>query len=868
MARTASLRSRKRKTDKKKEGLILSLTTTGIISFVAFSLILGVAMFLAELGPKKQLQNNRNEAINAKASRYANSMALRVAEYKYTAKAITRDPKIRQLLLANDKTAIAKKEKEIAAFFPWVIRVRLLPPGVHTPNKSSEPHISYACIDMIRHAENKLISGNIEMHVYGTPQQHIDLIQPVLSSSGKRAVGLLQVTLKSDVLKQWLNEKELKGFINLTQPVEGRAGLSLLELGASNLRGKGLAVDVPVPGTNWQLTLWAEDTSDSGLFGSTYFLIYFIGILMISLVVLVVLRALGRAITMDIDTFMKLVASELKGATDHKYHLYLQEFKVGARQISNLGVIPTMERERDDSTSSMSATSLKMDINLDPMYIDEQSMEVQELDDEAYQKLKSQPQQAATATVSTSEPELPVTPPTIPPAEIFKAYDIRGIVDRTLTSEHMGMIGQALGSEAAGRGLKRIAFARDGRLSGPELGKALVKGLLAAGVDVIDVGMVPTPVLYYAAAELTDGSGVMLTGSHNPPNYNGVKMVLGGDTLSGDSIQALKQRIDNDDYVSGQGKYQNQPVSTQYIERVISDVKPARKLKVVIDSGNGVAGGMAPKLFTALGCEVVEIYSEVDGNFPNHHPDPSQPENLRDLIEMVHASNADVGFAFDGDGDRLGVVSSNGSIIWPDRLMMLFSEDVLRRNPGAQIIYDIKCSNNLTKVIWEKGGEPVMWKTGHSLIKAKMKQSGALLAGEMSGHIFFKERWYGFDDALYSGARLIEILAGDERSPQDVFSSLPDSVNTPELRVEMTDSELAPFMNEIISRVDFPDANISMIDGIRADFENGWGLIRASNTTPSLIMRFEGKDKESMLEVQEKFRNLILDINPAINLPF
>jgi phosphomannomutase/phosphoglucomutase len=590
---------------------------------------------------------------------------------------------------------------------------------------------------------------------------------------------------------------------------------------------------------------------------------------MLSLIILILMRALGRAISMDIETFMKLVVSEMKGSSNHKFQLYLKEFKLGARQIDSLNMLPTKERERDESTNSMSAGSLKMDMNIDPMYIDEHSMEVEELDDDAYEKLKHKQAQSTSTPPPPKVAEPPAAPPPpMPPAEIFKAYDIRGIVGKTLTAEHMGMIGQALGSEAAARGLKSIAFARDGRLSGPELGKALVKGILAAGIDVIDVGMVPTPVLYYAATERTGGSGVMLTGSHNPPDYNGVKMMLGGDTLFGDSIQALKQRIDNNDYTSGQGKYKNQPISTQYIERIVSDVKPARKLKVVIDSGNGVAGGLAPSLFTELGCEVIELYSEVDGHFPNHHPDPSQPENMRDLIEMVHASNADVGFAFDGDGDRIGVVSPNGSIIWPDRLMMLFAADVLKRNPGAQIIYDIKCSNNLTKVIWEKGGEPVMWKTGHSFIKAKMKQSGALLAGEMSGHIFFKERWYGFDDALYSGARLLEILAGDERSPQDVFSDLPDSINTPELRVEMTDSELKNLMDEIITQVDFPDANISMIDGIRADFENGWGLVRASNTTPSLIMRFEGKDKESMLEVQEKFRTLILNINPTISLPF
>ncbi len=418
------------------------------------------------------------------------------------------------------------------------------------------------------------------------------------------------------------------------------------------------------------------------------------------------------------------------------------------------------------------------------------------------------------------------------------------------------------------RGLTSIAFGRDGRLSGPELGQALVKGLLATGINVIDVGMVPTPVLYFAAAELTGGSGVMLTGSHNPADYNGIKMVLGDETLAGDSILALKTRIDNKNFIEGSGQYQTNPLSNQYVERIAADIKLARGLKIVIDSGNGIAGALAPKLFRPLGCEVVELYSEVDGRFPNHHPDPSQPENLRDLIEMVGSSSADLGFAFDGDGDRLGVVSPDGSVIWPDRLMMLFAADVLSRNPSAQIIFDIKCSNNLTRAIWEQGGEPIMWKTGHSLIKAKMKQSGALLAGEMSGHIFFKERWYGFDDALYAGARLLEIISADKRKPQQIFASLPDAVNTPELRVNMQEGEQQRFMDELMDRADFPDANVIMIDGIRADFDNGWGLVRASNTTPSLILRFEGRDKQALQEIQEKFRTIMLEIDPNLQLPF
>ena len=455
------------------------------------------------------------------------------------------------------------------------------------------------------------------------------------------------------------------------------------------------------------------------------------------------------------------------------------------------------------------------------------------------------------------------------PEEIFKAYDIRGIVGESLTVENILFIGHAIGSEAKARGLDSIVFARDGRLSGPELGKALVTGLLASGMKVIDIGMLPTPTLYYAAAELSNGTGVMLTGSHNPSNYNGIKMVLGGDTLSGDVIQSLRQRILNNNLSTGEGSYSNEQVLDKYIERITSDITLNRKMKIVIDCGNGVAGAIAPKLFSQLGCEVTPLFCEVDGSFPNHHPDPSQPENLKDLIAEVKKQNADLGIAFDGDGDRIGVVSGDGKIIWPDRLMMLFAKDVLSRNKGANIIFDIKCSSNLQKVIEEEGGTPLMWKTGHSLVKAKMKETNALLAGEMSGHIFFKERWYGFDDALYSAARLLEILAAQLRQPRVVFSGLPDSINTPELKIEMQEGEHFKFMEQLKEKsAEFTNAELTLIDGIRVDYSDGWGLVRASNTTPCLVLRFEGKNKKAMATVQEKFREVLTSLKADINLPF
>jgi len=452
---------------------------------------------------------------------------------------------------------------------------------------------------------------------------------------------------------------------------------------------------------------------------------------------------------------------------------------------------------------------------------------------------------------------------------IFKAYDIRGIVDKSLTEDAVYCIGLAIGSEAQDQGEQHIYVGRDGRLSGPKLIKALTQGLLDSGCDVTDVGMVPTPVLYFAAYELGSGSGIMLTGSHNPPNYNGMKMVIAGTTLSGDSIQRLKQRIDNNDLKRGQGQRAELDVVPGYIKRVTSDVKLSRPMKVIVDCGNGVPGAVAPALLRSLGCEVTEMFCEVDGSFPNHHPDPSQPENLQDLTQALQSQPADIGLAFDGDGDRLGVITPEGEVIWADRQIMLYAKDILARNPGGEIIFDIKCTTHLPKVIEGAGGKPTMWKTGHSFIKAKLKETGALLAGEMSGHIFFKERWYGFDDALYTAARLLEILSKDERKASAIFAELPDSVNTPELKLDMEEGEHFKLIERMLANATFDGAVITTIDGVRADWEDGFGLARASNTTPCIVFRFEATNEEALQRIQNDFRKLVQEhATTEVDIPF
>ena len=454
------------------------------------------------------------------------------------------------------------------------------------------------------------------------------------------------------------------------------------------------------------------------------------------------------------------------------------------------------------------------------------------------------------------------------PAEIFRAYDIRGVVGRTLTAALTRDVGRALGTLARERGAATFAVCRDGRLSGPELSNALIEGLNAAGADAIDVGMGPTPIAYFAAHHLGCGSCVAVSGSHNPPEYNGLKMVVGGNALYGDDIQQLRVLIEKRTFASGQGKRSEASVLDAYVERIAGDIKLARKFHVAIDCGNGVAGMLAPRLYRRLGCEVTELFCEVDGTFPNHHPDPAQPKNLVSLIETLRTSSAELGLAFDGDGDRLGVVTKDGEIIFADRQLMLLAKDVLSRNPGAEIIYDVKSTRLLPRYIERHGGRPLIWKTGHSLIKAKLKETGALLAGEMSGHTFFKERWYGFDDALYGGARLLEVLS-KEPDANAALKSLPNAPSTPELHWELEEGEPHALVAKLQASKSFPGAErVITIDGVRVEYADGFGLARASNTTPNIVMRFEADNAAALERIKKDFRAALQPLKPNAPLPY
>ncbi|WP_372831228.1 phosphomannomutase/phosphoglucomutase [Pontibacterium sp.] len=449
---------------------------------------------------------------------------------------------------------------------------------------------------------------------------------------------------------------------------------------------------------------------------------------------------------------------------------------------------------------------------------------------------------------------------------IFRAYDIRGIVGTALTDDTVYHLGRAFAAQALSQNVNTINVAADGRLSSPHLKTLLSQGLMDGGCNVIDNGYVPTPLLYFAANHDDQCTGVMITGSHNPSDYNGFKMMIDGHTLSGDDIQVLKQRIIAQDYSDGEGNLREQDVRPQYLEHVLSDVKLARPMKVVVDCGNGIPGDIAPGLLEKLGCDVTPLYCDVDGTFPNHHPDPGKPANLVDAIAKVKEIGADLGLAFDGDGDRVGVITPTGKIIYPDRVMMLFAEDILSRNPGAEIIFDVKCSRLLANVIREAGGKATMWKTGHSLIKGKMKETGALLAGEMSGHIFFKERWFGFDDGLYSAVRLLEILSNRSEDADALFDAYPEDVSTPELNIDVTDEGKFSII-EGLQALEFEGGDANRIDGVRVDYADGWGLIRASNTTPVLVLRFEAESETALERIRSEFQQRLTQVDPSLTIP-
>ncbi|MAZ66090.1 MAG: hypothetical protein CMF25_03175 [Kangiellaceae bacterium] len=642
-------------------------------------------------------------------------------------------------------------------------------------------------------------------------------------------------------------------------------------IAASLGKGKGSAeqgVVVAIKDSPWKVRYWLE--SRFSLLLSALFIIGALAgtAFMLILTIAVADKLQRKTVRDDVEGVLKFIEKVLENPTAEvrtttKSQLF-EDLALGLRHIIRDAFVKMRaEMQPKEKMSDMPMRrrrDLEDDMDEDEDGTSEKTKDIVEdvfaFDEDEPSEQESEPTQAQGPGFSVHQ-------------QIFRAYDIRGVVDQEITEEDAYQIGRAIGTEAQNRGQQGVIVGRDGRLSGPKLMNAVSEGILDSGANVIDIGEVPSPVLYFATEKLAYQSGVIVTGSHNPPEYNGFKVVIGNQALFGPEIADLHRRIVNNEMLSGRGsKEVVDNIVELYLEEITNDVALAQELKVVVDCGNGVAGRVAPDLLKALGCEVVELHCEVDGSFPNHHPDPSKPDNLDDLIQAVAQHKASIGLAFDGDGDRLGVVDSSGKIIWPDRQMMLYAMDMLSRNPGADVVFDVKCSRHLSQVISGCGGRPVMWKTGHSLIKAKMRETEALLGGECSGHFFFKERWFGFDDGIYSAARLLEILAADFRDSEDIFQALPEGVVTPEMTIEIPDERKFDYMEKLAVVAEFEGGEVSTVDGIRVDFEEGWGLVRASNTTPALVVRFEGEDEGQLERIKAIFREKMLEVDSSLVLPF
>ncbi|MDZ7751920.1 MAG: phosphomannomutase/phosphoglucomutase [Gammaproteobacteria bacterium] len=739
----------------------------------------------------------------------------------------------------------------VATSHPAILAVRRLPAGHRQVDYDASPPLTYAAIDMLKKAEASSRIPNPEALLTDTKDAHIAWLLPATTVEGE--IGwYVFVALDVGLIQRVVEGLADPGVpVVVEQVVPGSANIALAGRGGA-LRG-GVTSHF-VPGYGWKLSVGTVSLGDevSDAVGDLPVAWIAGAVVVLGLVVMVLVRrrrAGGDDAAGDGDRSPVVLDGAVKsvGVMSHETMQFVVEDYIsrgaGEGMGTDTGITVTEGPVAGEAAEPQKVAASEPEMDF---------MEIFE---------------------SSEEPSPAVETPEAaddgPPRALFRAYDIRGAVAAGLDAELARDVGQAVGSAAAARGEKGFVVGRDGRQSSRELAEAMVAGLMEAGMDVIDVGLVPTPVVYFAARYLDVGSCVVVTGSHNPATDNGFKVVIGGETLPPEGIMDLRRRVVEKDFVTGDGSVQQMDVGADYIRRISEDIPVAlgNAFKLVVDCANGATSELAPRLYRALGHDVVDLYCKVDGRFPNHPPDPCEPENLKALQAAVKQHDADLGLALDGDGDRLVVVDGTGHIVWPDRLLMAFAADVLERNPGADVVFDVKCSRHLPRVITEAGGNPVMWKSGHSLMKAKMVETGAPLGGEMSGHIFFKERWYGFDDGLYAGARLLEILQQRSESPTAFFATLPQTVATPELRAAVPEGVQHTLM-ERLTEVTLEGAEIDRTDGVRAEYPDGWGLLRASNTTPSLVFRFEADDAAALARIQGAFRDLMSRLRPDLHLPF
>ena len=832
---------------------------------LAIALVLVSGVGYALFAPMFSDGGGNGSIVSAEFQKFSDDLARTLgaafAPYHQALDDLAANPEVATALSSGTDETRAALAGKLMPPLDGVLALRLLPADYREPAPAAKPPITYASISMLNRSREEGKDVPVEAHLAGTPDEHLVMLKRVeaAGADGKPALlGFLHLSLKLDFLRKSLGDNPpQRSYVEIRQ-VPGNA------VAASGVKPTG---DVPTTNSHIPDSRFVVTVMSAGLLpaqaGDTGH-----GML---LAVLALALACGGAIAMLLSRRRRGVTPSAHGATESSVIFQ------GAIKAILEGAHPGLEQLLPGVRVSLaSAGTSALDAALGARAEAEDVTRIKGTPRAASSEDPTVPRASPTAlnvdfNLDGDPPEAPAGAEARIDRSIFRSYDIRGIVGQTLTEDSVHQIGRALGAEAEACGQKTVVVARDGRHSSEPLMQALSEGLLESGRDVLDIGLAPTPVLYFATHYLDAHSGVMITGSHNPAEYNGLKIVLDGQTLSGEAIQSIRRRVDSHDFVEGTGSMQSTDIIAEYIRRISEEIPVSLgdALKVVVDCGNAVPGMVAPAILRAIGHDVIELFCDVDGNFPNHHPDPSQPENLQQLIATVLEEGADLGLAFDGDGDRLGVVDGEGNIIWPDRQLILFARDVLARNPGAKIIYDVKCSRHLPAEITAAGGEPILSKTGHSLIKTLMQDTGALLAGELSGHIFFKDRWYGFDDALYAAARLLEILVNSGKSPAEVFAELPGGVATHELRLQMPEARHAEFMAQVIAAADeFEYAELNTLDGLRADFVDSWGLIRPSNTTPCLVLRFEGDDADSLAEVQGRFRKLLKGIDSSLTLPF
>lgn len=809
---------------------------SSVVALLVLALIAAVANFVLS-----------NSAAHTKSSQQTQAAAQAISaaieqinfQSRKLIEALAKQPELITLFEAGSPFDLKAEQARLKGLVPGVEQIRLLPAGTNEPDMTLTPNMGYASLQMLRRAERNNGVLPTEVHQFGTPHEHIAIAVGVRKAQGEPALGVIHAAFPASGLRQLIDSvNDYGGRIELQQLATDKPAFTLVSKGPES--GSSPDQVIPVNGTIWQVAYWGGVGAGLSLFDTVMALAPLLLIFLLSAVVLYLLaQRMTQALKKDQHTILTLFEAVTTGRPPKSIPAQLADLQ------------PTLDVLEHQIKEYRATHAERLKARTAAKLSDAEGISVEE-------SVAAPPKRAV---AGLSEPV------DIPPA-VFRAYDIRGVVGESLNEAVMTTLGQGIGSEVFERGFQSVLVARDARTSSDGLQSALIQGLMASGRDVVDLGLVPTPLLNFAVHELNVESGVMVTGSHNPPQYNGLKLVIGGESPSSEKIQELRRRIDARQLLQGDGSFDSRDIIDLYIERIVSDIRLGQPLKVVIDCGNGAASVVAPELYRQLGCEVVELYCTVDGTFPNHHPDPGDPKNMQALQRAVVEHQAALGLAFDGDGDRLGVVDSSGKLIWPDRLLMYLAMDVLTREPGGDIIYDVKCSRHLANVILANGGRPLMWKSGHSNLKSKMRETHALLAGEFSGHILFAERWYGFDDGLYAGARLLEILSLDYRSSAEVFAELPDAMATPEYVLPVQEGRSQAVMKAVEQLPDLPGARLVKIDGLRAEFEQGWGLVRASNTTPALLFRFESDSEEGLAKVQSIFRQILAKVAPDLKAPF